>query len=327
LWPYSTSSQQFNSRVAFVRHEYDQCVGELKSLELASQATPEELLALRDDARAISAAASSANLPDAAAQNTALDVSLQLDRSPLYGSARDSGWSVVASRLTANLDELGVPQPIIDQTLVDMKNLATSAGVSPAEFQTFTDDFNALRNAESSLPPNTYYHFEDPGLYDTQHLRVFFRGWGVQKVAAQAQIHRDVKAIQGENQAGAAGEAVLNRDAHLLEGLGAAVPSATNRQLDDAYAAAFGAGVPTPSVLSQLKSNLVTILGPAATPPRITAVDRLVADAPASARATGAPSSAVQTIVNDVGTLVDAGGGQTLNPFKVTIHHIADGTR
>ncbi len=322
LWPYSTSYQQFNSRIVFVRHEYDQYVSDLKSLELKSQATPEELLALRDDARAISAAASSANLPQPAAHNTAVAVSLQLDRSPLYGAAQDSGWGVVTARLTANLDNLDVPQPLIDQTLADMKTLASSAGVSAGEFQTFTNDFYALRNAESSLPPNTYYHFEDPGLYYTQHLRGFFRGWGVQKVAAQAKLQRDLRTVQTENQAGAAGGAVLHRDAQLLEGLGAAVPSATNQQLDEAYLAAFAAGVPTPQILSQLQSNLVTILGPAATAPRITAVDRLVADAPAFARATGAPSSSVQTIVDDVETLVDAGGGQTLNPFKVTVQRL-----
>jgi hypothetical protein len=323
LWPYSSPSQQFASQVAFVRHEYDRYVSELKSLELKSQATPEELLALRDDARAISAAASSTNLPQATAHNTAVAVSLQLDRSPLYGAAQDSGWGVVTARLTANLDSLDVPQPLIDQTLADMKALATSAGASSDDFQTFTNDFYALRNAESSLQPNTGYHFEDPGLYFTQHLRGFFRGWGIQKVAAEANLQRDLRTVQTENQAGAAGGAVLHRDAHLLVGLGGAVPSATNQQLVDAYLAAFAEGVPTPQVLSQLQSNLVTILGPAGNPPRITAVDRLVADAPAFARATGAPSSSVQTIVDDVGTLVNAGGGQTLNPFKVTIRHAA----
>src|SRR5262249_44586073 len=184
----------------FVRHEYDQYVGELKSLELASRATPEELLALRDDARAISAIASSAHLPRPAAQDTALAVSLQLDRSPLYGAARDSGWSVVTSRLTTSLNSLGVPQPLIDQTIADMKALATSAGVSEDQFQTFTNDFDALRNAESSLPPNTSYHFEDPGLYYTQHLRGFFRGWGVEKVGAEARLQRDLRTVASENQ-------------------------------------------------------------------------------------------------------------------------------
>ncbi len=94
-----------------------------------------------------------------------------------------------------------------------------------------------------------------------------------------------MRTVQNENQAGAAGGAVLHRDAHLLEGLGAAVPSASNQQLDDAYLAAFDEVVPTPQALSQLQSNLVTILGPAGTTQRITAVDRLVDDAPAFARA------------------------------------------
>ena len=86
---YSSSSQQLAARAAIVRHEYDRHVGEVKTLELKSQATPAEFLSLRDDARAISLAASAANLPHSTASTTAVDVSLQLDRSPLYGSARD----------------------------------------------------------------------------------------------------------------------------------------------------------------------------------------------------------------------------------------------
>ncbi len=114
---------------------------------------------------------------------------------------------------------------------------------------------------------------------------------------------------------------MLHRDVHLLEGLGAAVPSTTNQQLDDAYLAVFAQGVPTPQIQSQLRSNLITILGPAVTASRIASIDRLVANAPAFAQAIGEPSPSVQTIVNDVGVLVNAGGGETLNPFKVTIRH------
>ena len=77
-----SSNQQLTARAAIVRHEYDQYVGELKTLELKSQATPAEFLALRDDARAISAAASAANLPPTVANTTAADVSLQLDDPP-----------------------------------------------------------------------------------------------------------------------------------------------------------------------------------------------------------------------------------------------------
>jgi hypothetical protein len=326
LLPGSTSygsGQQLAARAAIVRHEYDQYVGEVKALELKSRATPEELLALRDDARAISAAASAANLPASVASTTAADVSLQLDRSPLYGAAKDSGWGVVTTRLTTNLETLDVPQPLIQQTLADMKALATSAGVTADEFQTFTNDFYTLRDGESSLPSNPYYHFEDPGLFYSQHLRGFFRGWGVQKVAAEAKLRRDLRTVQSANQVDPAGFAVLQRDVRLLEGLGAAVPSATNQELDDAYLAAFAQGAPTPEIQSQLRTNLITILGPVATASRVAMVDRLAADAPAFAQAAGAPSPDLQTIVDDVGVLVNAGGGETLNPFNVTVRHTA----
>ncbi len=317
---YGSSGQQLAVQAAIVRHEYNTYVGELKSLELNSQATPQEFLALRDDARAISAAASAANLSigTAAAKTTAVDVSLQLDRSPLYGLATDSGWSVVSSRVTANLESLDVPQPLIDQTLADMKALAGSAGVSPAEFQTFTNDFYALRDSESTLPANPYYHFEDPGLYFSQHLRGFFRSWGTQKVAAEAKLQSDLRTIQSASAAGA-GAAVLHRDLHLLESLGAAVPSATNRQLESTYVAAFAAGSPTAQDVSQLRSNLITILGPVATAGRVASIDRLAADAPALFAAAGESVSSIQTLVDDVGAVVDSGGGETLNPFKVTI--------
>ncbi len=323
----SAYNQQLAAQAAIVRHEYDQYVGEVKTLELKSQATPSELLALRDDARAISAAASAANLSPSVASTTATDVSLQLDRSPLYGAAKDPGWGVVTARVTTNLDALDVPQPLIQETLADMKALATSAGVTADEFQTFTNDFNTLLNGESTLPSNPYYHFEDPGLFYTQHLRGFFRGWGVQKVNAEATLNRDLRTIQAANSVGPAGVAVLHRDVHLLEGLGAAVPSATNQQLDDTYVAAFDQGAPTSQIQPELRTNLIAILGPVGTASRIAMVNRLVADAPAFAQATDSPSPYVQTLVDDVATLVNAGGGQTLNPFKVTVRRTAGPTR
>ena len=288
-------------------------------LELKSQATPAEFLALRDDARAISAAASAANLPATAANETAAEVSLQLDRAPLYGSASDAGWALVSARVTTNLESLDVSQPLIDQTLANMKALASSAGVSPDGFQTFTNDFNTLRAGEASLPSNGYYHFEDPGLYYTQHLRGFFRHWGTQKVAAEAQLAGDLRAISSVAQAGPAGVAVLHRDVHWLESLGAAVPSATNAQLEEAYLAVFAEGLPTPEGVSQLRSGIVALLGPVATAPRIAMINRLADDAPAFYQAAGESTAAIQTIVTDVGAVVNAGGGETLNPFKVTI--------
>ena len=134
-----------------------------------------------------------------------------------------------------------------------------------------------------------------------------------------AKLKDDLRTIQSVIQVSAAGITVLHRDVHLLEGLGAAVPSTTNRQLNDTYLAAFADGVPTPHDVAQLRANLIAILGPVATAPRIASVDRLSADAPALALAVSASPPHIQTIVADVGAVVDAGGGETLNPFKVTI--------
>jgi hypothetical protein len=316
---YSYSSNQLAYQASVVRHEYDQYVSELKRLELQSQATPAEFLALRNDARAISAAASPTNLSPAAVQYKAVEVSLQLDRSPLYGWLGDSGWAEMSARLMTNLGGLNVPQPLISQTVTDMRAIAVSAGIDPYGYANFTNDFDTLRNAEQTLPSNPYYHFKDPGLYYTQHLRGFFRGWGVQKVGAESKLRDDLRTVQAQTQPGPAGAAVLDRDVQILQGLGAAVPSTTNQQLDNTYVAVFDQGVPGAQALSQLRSNLVTILGPAGTPARVKSVDRLVADAPAFFQATGASASNVQTIVTDVGALVNAGGGESLNPLKITI--------
>src|SRR5262249_45593604 len=156
-------------------------------------------------------------------------------------------------------------------------------------------------------------------LYYTQHLRGFFRGWGVEKIKATTKLERDLGTIRRHAGTGPAGAAVLRRDVQILEGLGAAVPSTTKDQFNATYAAAFAEGTPTSAGLSQLRSNLIGILGPAGTANRIASVDRLVADAPAFYQAAGASEASVQTIVTDVDALVDAGVGETLNPFKVTI--------
>jgi hypothetical protein len=315
----SYSSNQVYAQASIVRHEYDQYVSELKRLELASRATPAEYLALRDDARAISAAAFAGALPRSTVQLKAVEASLELDRSPLYGWLGDEGWTGVSARLTTDLAGLHVPRPLIDQTVADMRALDVSAGVGPDGFATFTDDFNTLRNGEQSLPSNSGDHFEDPSLYDTQHLRGFFRGWGVQKVEAGARVQKDLRTIPVEARTSPAGVAVLHRDVQILEGLGAALPSASKDRFNATYVAAFAQGLPAPGDLAPLRSSLVSILGPAGTAHRVASVGRLVADAPAFDQAVGASQSGVQTIVTDVGTLVDAGGGESLNPFKITI--------
>jgi hypothetical protein len=200
-----------------------------------------------------------------------------------------------------------------------MRTLAASAGVGPFDFATFTNDFDTLRNGEQTLPSGSGYHFEDPSLYYTQHLRGFFRGWGVQRLHAEAKLNGDQRTIQAEAHTNPAGSAVLDRDVQLLKGLGAAVPSPTMDQFNATYVAAFAQGAPASDELAQLRSSLVGILGPAGTGQRIASVGRLVADAPAFYQAAGASQANVATIVTDVGTLVDAGGGEPLNPFKIII--------
>jgi hypothetical protein len=314
----SSFSQQLAARAAIVRHEYDTYVGVVKTLEFKSQATPAEFSALRDDAREIAAVASASGLAPAIAKNKAIDVSLQLDRSPLYGWAGDAAWAEVSARLTTNLQSLGIPQALIEKTLADDKAIGVSAGVDFDEFQTFTNAFSTLHAGEASLPSNPYYHFGDPGLFYSQHLRGFFRRWGMQKAAAEAQLKNDLRMIQNADGVTASGIAVVHRDVHLLEKLGAALPSSSGNAFY-VSCAAFAEGVPTPGSLSQLRAGLLTTLGPAGTPERVKWVNRLVADAPAFGQTVSLSDSSVQTIVNDVQAVVDAGGGESLNPFKVSI--------
>jgi hypothetical protein len=142
---------------------------------------------------------------------------------------------------------------------------------------------------------------------------------GHQKVEAEARVQRHVVTIPNAARTGPAGDAVVQRDVQILEGLGAAMPSASKNLFNASYVAAFAQGTPNLGGLAQLRSSLVSILGPAGTAHRVASVDRLVADAPEFFQAVGASQADVQTIMTDVGTLVDAGGGESLNPFKVTI--------
>ncbi len=315
----SSSSSQYSAQVALVRHEYDTYVGAVRTLEFKSQATPQEFQALRNDAREISAAASATKLPLEVARTEAVAVSLQLDRSPLYGWAGDSAWSEYRARLEASLDSLGVDESLIDKTLADTKAIAVSAGVSFSEFQTFTNSFSTLQAGEKSLPYSTYYNFEDPELFYTQHLRGFFRGWGMQKKTAEAQVKDLLFTIKTANQLAPSQSAVLHRDVRLLENLGATLPSTSLEQLYSSYVATFQGGVPIPATQAQLRESLLAALGPAAGAHPIGWVNKLVADAPSFYRAVGSSTSTVQNITGAVTVLVDTGGGESLNPFKVTI--------
>jgi hypothetical protein len=322
LWPtgsYYSSSSQISAQAAFVRHEYDRYVGELKTLELKSQVTIAEYLALRDDARAISIAAAAADLPPTVASDKATEVSLELDRSALYGRLGDSGWSLVSARLSTNLVALAVPPALVAQTLADMKTLAESAGVTASEFQTYTNDFNGLRDAESSLPPGSFYHFEDPGLYYTQHLRGFFRGWGFAKVAAADTLKHDLQTPPIET---GAGFDVVRRGVRILKAIGAILPSASNQELDANYIAAFDKGSPSAEVQSTLRSTMLASLGSAADSARSEAIHQLVADTPAFYEGLGSSSTRVRTIVLDIESVVNSGGGESLNPFKIAVARI-----
>ncbi len=317
---YNSYYNQTYYQAQIVRHQYDQFVSEVKRIELASQATPAEYLALRDDARAISNTATpDPGLSRQAVQYKAVETSLELDRAPLYGWLGNSGWAGINARLTSDLSGLNVPSTLIAQTVADMRTLATSANVGPFDYAAVTNDFTSLRNAEQSLPSSSGYHFEDPSLFYTQHLRGFFRGWGVQKVQARGQLDRDLHAAQSQAVTSPAGAVVVTRDVGILQKIGAAIPSTTNETFGATYVAAFAQGPPSPTAVAQLGTSLVTVLGPAATPSRVAWVDRLANDAPAFDQALGGSASSIATIVADVAALVDAGSGESLNPFKINV--------
>ena len=90
----TTTGQSQAYRVQRAWHEYHQFVSELQRIELKSQATPEESVALSDAARTISSEATADRTP--AAQAGAVAATLQLDQAPLYGWLGEPGWSEVA---------------------------------------------------------------------------------------------------------------------------------------------------------------------------------------------------------------------------------------
>ncbi len=128
----ATAANAYAQQVAQVQHLDDAYVGYLRTIELHSQATPAEYLALRDDTLAISQAASTTSLSQAAADLKADAVSVQIDRAFLDGFLDDAGWQQIESRMEANLDGLNVPQGVIDRTIADMKAAAQSVNLSAA---------------------------------------------------------------------------------------------------------------------------------------------------------------------------------------------------
>jgi hypothetical protein len=308
------------SRIALVRREELRYTSYVQGLELRSQATPAEYLALRDDARTISSHASTTTLDPATADAKALAVSLQLDRAALDGWMGESAWADVAGRLQKNLDGLNVSRSVVDQTLSDMRAIAASAGVTFSEFQEFTNRFNALRNGEQNLYSNqSRYRFDDPALFYTQHLRGFFRGGAVNTTKDRARLSSDIASITSASGAAPADIATLRSDISLMEKIEAGLTSGGSRQLGDAYVAAFADGIPDSAALAQLSTEFATVLGDGGSPAMHENAARLVADAPAFGRAAGGSQANVRTLVDDVNAVVADGVGSSLNPFKVVI--------
>lgn len=319
----STYSSSTAARIAQVRHLDHDYVSFVQTLELHSNATTAQYLALRDDALAISEAASTTSLSPEAANAKAVAASLQLDRAFLEGFLDDRGWAEIRSHLEANLSGLNVPQPVIDHTIADMKVAAGAAGVSEGAYSTFAAKADKLRDAENGLYA-AYVHFDDPQLFYTQHLRGFIRGGTAEKRRAGSQIRSDVSIIAAGS-GGPGSAVVLNRDIRLLEQIGSLTSVDATAQVGDALAAAFVNGTPGPAEQAQLGASLRQAIGPAQAKSTVAAVDRLAADAPALFAAAGHSTDHVATIVHDVAAFVGAGGGAPLNPFRVQIHRTGNG--
>lgn len=314
----ATYSSSTAARIAQVRHLDHDYVSFVQTLELHSSATTAQYLALRDDALAISKAASTTSLSPEAANVKAVAASLQLDRAFLEGFLDDRGWAEIQSHLEANLSGLNVPQPVIDRTITDMKAAAVAAGVSEGAYSTFTAKADKLRDAENVLY-SSYVHFDDPQLFYTQHLRGFIRGGTAEKRQASAQIKADISAIAaGSGDPGSV--VVLNRDVRLLQQIGSRISVDANAQVGDALASAFANGPPGPAEQAQLKAAILQAIGPAQAKATLSAVDRLAVDAPALFAAAAHSVDHVATIVHDVAVFVGAGGGAPLNPFRIQIH-------
>jgi hypothetical protein len=298
-------------------------VSTLQQVELQSQTTPLEYLAVRDDARSISDAAATTTLPTAVAQAKAVAVSLQFDRSVLDGWLGTSGWAAVESQLETNLNGLNTPQPLIDQTVADMQALARSAGVSYDEKVDLDSKAQSLQNAENNLIRYgiTGTHYPTPELYFTQHLRGFARGGTVQRHDDQAKLNADISTLA----ATAPDRALLHRDAALLEQIGARVSTAANKQVGDAYLSAFTLGPPNAQSLAQAETGMRTAIGNNGTAATFSALNRLITDAPALFPAAGSAAANVGILVADVQAVVANGGGSSLNPFKVQIVRPAPG--
>ena len=314
----TTGSSSSTYQNLITKHAYDQFVAQLQRIELNSLATPAQFLALRDDSRAISEAASApgASVSGQVAQNKVIAATLLIDKSLLQGWLGDQGWNEVRQRLGIDLAGLNVPPAILDKTVVDMKSAAVSAAVDPGAADALGGEIAAVQSARNQLYGGTSNaSYRDPQVYYTQHLRGFFRGWASLRLSDQARLAADVKTIAGGS---TSASNVLHRDIARLEQLGAAIPSDANAQLDTAYIAAFAQGAPTPTSLAAFRVTAISALGTTATAPRVATLDKLIADSPAFYGAARSTTN-VATIVTDVQAVINDGAGASLNPFLIVI--------
>jgi hypothetical protein len=310
----STNSPFFATSAFQLQSDYNSLVTQLRNMELRSRATPAQFRALRDDVRSISEATASAAANPQVLASKALAATLQIDRAPLDGWLDSQGWTDLAGRLAPNLVTLGAPQPLIAQTLADMRAIGTAVGLSHAGFVSYSSHFNHVRAEENSLPSG-YGNLPDPGVYYTQHLRGFFRGWASEKAADTAKLSADLKSLGTPG-----GAVVLKRDTRVLEGISAQVPSAASARMLQAYSAALSQGVPTSVDLDALRLGITDALGPGVSARRASQINLFIRDAPAFGQALGSSPANLQAIAADVQALINDGAGSGPNPFRIQVH-------
>jgi hypothetical protein len=309
------SSAQLAQRAEHKLHQY---VSKLQEIELESRATPAEFLALRDDARTISAEASTQprNAPGAA--QLALAITRELDRAPLEGWLGDPGWSAVHAAVQSDLQGLSVDQSTIDKTFADIQAVAISAGVTYGDYKSLTLALDSYQDARLSAR-NTYVSLPDPQTYYTQHLRGFFRGLAAGRNEAANTLQSDALGFTASSHANPAQVAVMNRDVKLLKNLTASSTSTAAAAFNSAYVAAFEQGAPSAETQAQLRATAQTAFGPSPTPAQVAAIDQLITDTPSLFEALNASQANVGTLVNDVQSVVDNGADAALNPFKIRV--------
>ena len=302
----------------FVTAAYGQFIDDLHTLETRSKATPTEYLALRDDARMISQAASAASLNLSTAQTKANLASTILDRSVLDGSLGPAGWADVQARLTTDLSGLGVSQPLINQTFADIQATASSSRVTAADYQQLSKDMSALSTSEE-IPGNLSYGDMDPSLYLAQHLGGFFRGWAVQRTTDVATLKSDLKTIPSSVDASSADRAALQQEVQLLEKIGAKIPSASNAQLLSIYGGISYDTTGQVVSASQVGESIESTLGGSIKPAQGAEIEKILTNAPKAYQAVGASPTNLATITNDVQAVVNDGVSSAPNPFKVVV--------